>query len=294
MNITKKKGIKESSKKGFWVEEYLFEVQGDSTNLGSPKLSREMREERESGIFSGKSFYIHGRPNNPPKETVELLIEAGGGELVASFDDSLKSEKNLFLICLSTSLKKGAAEKLYEKWDRPLLKFEWILDCASFFQLLPLEKYALYKLYKPEDENQDEESEQVEEEGEEVEEEMQDSEEKEVEKGEGEEEEFKEEEKSEKKYKKRKAEEIEESEPSKEKTKKKVQLNSKNQEETKIKKTKKEEREKELEEKSEEKKTQEEGKERRQKRREKWRKRKERTKDNFGKERKEERAKENL
>lgn len=121
-----------------------FEVQGDEScpDSGAPRKSRLSRLKREVGLFARVHFYFYGEFRQPSLSDLTSLVMEGDGEIIKGLEMlSKSSNKRVLVIC-------DARQSNFEKDAgvvsryRPLITSQWIMDCVSAMELLPVEPYA--------------------------------------------------------------------------------------------------------------------------------------------------------
>lgn len=68
---------------GYWVDEVPYQIYDNEFGYNAPKLSRASHNRGDPPLFAGCEVQLLGTFNNPTKEQLELMIEAGGGMVVS-------------------------------------------------------------------------------------------------------------------------------------------------------------------------------------------------------------------
>eukprot|EP00050_Salpingoeca_kvevrii_P019541 m.87342 g.87342 ORF g.87342 m.87342 type:complete len:391 (+) comp8460_c0_seq4:1250-2422(+) len=145
--ILDSKWLEESAKAQEFVDPSPFEVKGDTHALGAPKKSRTNRLGQRPGLFDGCSFfYRHEASARVPKEQIEELIKAGGGQVLhrppkSSWLDDPRAvayhaaeDQPLTTFVLYASDDAHRLPGLSENVGQATV--DWLFDCVSNFRLL--------------------------------------------------------------------------------------------------------------------------------------------------------------
>jgi len=148
----------------FWINELPFEVQGDSVTRGGPQTARESIEKGEKPLFTNCIVYLYGdfqspsKPEgdwkSPSKPELSKLLKLGGAEVSLKLPAGKKKKQTGkekeeapadVIVCESTvfsTLDRAEAAKI-KGLGWTIADTKWILDCVSFYRILPISEYEL-------------------------------------------------------------------------------------------------------------------------------------------------------
>ncbi|MBY0309423.1 MAG: hypothetical protein K2Q09_11825 [Phycisphaerales bacterium] len=138
-----------------WIAEAQFEIDGDTQQPEDTSVSHSLfwRQSFSRRLFENTHFYLFGDFSVPTKKEIRSLVEAGGGQLVASEAQLFSREllriplqPGCRLVVLSdveaTSV--GAAQQFFDRTARCPVSLRWLFDTISSFSFaLPPTDYFL-------------------------------------------------------------------------------------------------------------------------------------------------------
>ncbi|KAL0489414.1 hypothetical protein AKO1_010705, partial [Acrasis kona] len=135
-----------------FVDEVDYEVRGDHTAVDGPKLGRLAKNNASTGILSNLYIYLHGqyKSPNPSKSELTNLVKWGGAtvlkqvpreEELTKKSDSKKNLSNTIVI-VDGDVSKEDIRSLSKTSGCNPLKFAWLLDSVSAYQLKDRQSYV--------------------------------------------------------------------------------------------------------------------------------------------------------
>lgn len=156
----------------------LFFLQGDHCGLGGPWRAYQRARHNLPKVFYGMMFYVmpcdNGNTQQPgdtkqptltaaaadtigkqvdeqqrnmqaQHELIGFLIMEGGGRILPRLPDKRRASslKDVYVIASRVHVLQEEVQAVQEHWGRPLLTQNYILDCASAYQVLDITQYQL-------------------------------------------------------------------------------------------------------------------------------------------------------
>ncbi|GAB4820683.1 hypothetical protein N2152v2_007729 [Parachlorella kessleri] len=121
---------------GAWLPEKNFEAQGDPhAQTGAPRKGRLRRDNDGPNLFQGVSAYV-AQSSSKGRDGSELvaLLESGGAKVLARLPPAPEQHANLRLLVAGRD-NATVARELKVKTGRPVLKWDWVFDSISHWQL---------------------------------------------------------------------------------------------------------------------------------------------------------------
>jgi len=129
-----------------WLAEDEFEIKGDQTAIGAPRLSRLNKDERLPDLFEDYRIYLYGDITSPSKEEMKKLLVLGGADVCTSMPrNNNHSTSNEVIVCDSNYIDEldGNALAVLRKTGLAIADYGWVLDSVSHYKVLPLMNYVV-------------------------------------------------------------------------------------------------------------------------------------------------------
>ncbi|EGG14480.1 hypothetical protein DFA_12254 [Cavenderia fasciculata] len=145
--------ILESLNEQKWLDEDAYEIQGDEQSgiQGSPNKARQQLLFSEKRLFYGLAFYLAGEFDQPSRQEIESVIKEAGGIVLdapppkpSNTKELLKSKCTVIVHPSYTSSHQQLSQIHLTTKQLPI-SYKWIFDSISNYQLIPKDKYLIFK-----------------------------------------------------------------------------------------------------------------------------------------------------
>jgi len=137
-----------------WVDENPFQIGGDNTHAkNTPHKARKALAKGQARLFDGLRFFFCGQFEAIDKDILRKLIATGHGKMYSSLPKAPKTSmdeianahraQQWIVVCDGTTFDYEAAKDVYFASGFVPVSYEYLFDCVSQFNLLPLSRYQI-------------------------------------------------------------------------------------------------------------------------------------------------------
>jgi len=138
--------IKKCTEEECWVAEDKYEISGDFTAVGAPKLSRESRDNELPPLFDNYRIYLYGDVVSPTKEDLKKLLKLGGADIATTLPRNATYKSLINVIVCDTNYVDGKPDDEIvpiKTMGIPFVDYGWVLDSVSYYKVLDVDDYLV-------------------------------------------------------------------------------------------------------------------------------------------------------